>query len=408
MKIQAFGQTDVGRVREGNEDTFLIDPLIGVYLVSDGMGGHAGGEVASAMVAEAIGDFFRQRQPALQKLHDPERVKDAIPLMVAAVQAANQRVYQVAQQTPELRGMGATLTMLLVIGQKAVMAHVGDSRLYLLRDQWLHQLSVDHTLANELYRGGMLTAEEAAQNPNAGVLLRAMGNHPSVQVDTLLFDLFAGDTCLICSDGLTNYVNDAEELRSHLASSELEEVPEQLVELANSRGGSDNITVVVARASSEGDTLELELERTGEVRRQLVALGRTPFFTDLSLRQLVRVQNRADIRLWSPNQAILTAGQPNDTFVLILEGEMEVTRAGESARLGPGAWFGANSLVSPRPFGADVRTLTDTQVLAITSEDFLELMRRRPHLGLRIMRSLGRALGDRLDQHQILDVGVSS
>jgi len=239
--LVAGGATDVGRVRAGNEDQLLIaEPL---YAVADGMGGHAAGEVASASAMEALLVAFDGNPSA--------------PGLVDAVRDANRAVWEQSRESSELRGMGTTMTAVALIdeGDEEVLAiaHVGDSRAYLLRDGELTQVTEDHSVPEELRRAGRLSAEDAATDPRKHVLTRVLGVDSEVEVDTFKVVPCRGDRLLLASDGLFGELSD-EEIASILRRrSDPERVAQQLVTMAKDAGGADNITVVVIDVTDDDD-----------------------------------------------------------------------------------------------------------------------------------------------------------
>lgn len=237
MKAVVAAKTDVGRVRQGNEDSYLVEEPL--FAVADGMGGHLGGEIASATVVETIvraaGD-------------DPPR--DTARL-AAIVREANAAVWEKAQGDPELQGMGTTCTLVLLEGEELHIAHVGDSRAYLLRNGELTQVTEDHTLVNRMVREGRLKPEEAERHPQRSIITRALGVDAEVEVDELSLIAEEGDRLLLCSDGLTSMI-DFSVLHETLATeSRTQAAVDRLVELANDAGGEDNITVVLIDIVSE-------------------------------------------------------------------------------------------------------------------------------------------------------------
>ncbi len=243
--MRGHGASDCGRVRESNEDSWLVDDRVGLYVVSDGMGGHRAGEVASGIAVEAVAELVRNRHAGIAT---DSRGQDAamVDVVEQAVQHANRVVLRAGAGDGRLTGMGCTLTVLLCCGDKAAMAHVGDSRLYLLRGGAARQLSTDHTLAAELVRAGVVEPERAKSHPGAHVLSRVVGHTETVKVETTTFAVQPGDRFLLCSDGLSNYLETDAELAA-LADLEDDALPKALVGFANERGGDDNVTVVYAR-----------------------------------------------------------------------------------------------------------------------------------------------------------------
>jgi serine/threonine protein phosphatase PrpC len=229
--VEHAALSDVGREREGNEDSFLDLPPL--FVVADGMGGAEAGEVASRTVVEVF-----EEAAAAGALPDS---------LEATVQKANARIYAMATEDLSLKGMGCTTTASYVAGGRLTTAHVGDSRLYRLRGGSLEQLTEDHSLVGGLVRLGQLTPEEAEVHPQRSVILRAVGVEPNVEVDILHHDLEPGDVYLACSDGLSGMVRD-EVIGDTLGTfPALATAAEMLIELANAAGGRDNITVVLFR-----------------------------------------------------------------------------------------------------------------------------------------------------------------
>ena len=246
MPVRSAARTDVGRKRTLNEDAYLVDDEIGLYLVADGMGGHAAGEVASAEAVSTAYGMVKQAQPTLAKLEAPldeAQMRAAKRLMESAIQAATYMVYTLAELDREKSGMGTTITGLLVLGDHAVTAQVGDSRIYQIRQGAAQQITEDHTLIAYQLREGLITAEEARRSPHKNVITRAVGNRDYVQVDTNIVALERGDAYLVCSDGLHGYLR-AAEIPEIVARGGLVAV-DRLIELANERGGKDNITAIL-------------------------------------------------------------------------------------------------------------------------------------------------------------------
>ncbi len=247
MRVDSFGITDVGRRRATNEDDFLVEPEVGLYAVADGMGGHAAGEVASRLAIQSLETYFRAAgRLGGDPLLAAERLREA-------VLAANRGIWQAIVGHDERRGMGTTLAAVLAIGEQWVVGHVGDSRVYLLRDGRLARLTSDHSWVNEQVRLGFLTDEAAQRHPMRNIVTRALGSREDVAVDIALEPLHEGDVLLLCSDGLNTMVPD-EGIREILSKHSLDprSACRALVDEANRRGGEDNITVVVAAASRNG------------------------------------------------------------------------------------------------------------------------------------------------------------
>jgi PPM family protein phosphatase len=244
------GASDVGRVRSNNEDCYRIVSPLNLFVLSDGMGGEAHGEVASALAVETVASHCSaaENHPATPLFGTgPPGLSEKTQRLLSAVRLANRKIHESSVADPEHRGMGATITAVWIEGPRLSVAHVGDSRVYLLRAGGLLQLTQDHSLVAEQVRRGMLTPQQAEISDMQSVLLRALGAQADVDVDAEEHALIEHDVLLLCSDGLTRMVSDPE-IASTLA---LEEDPQRaadrLVELANEYGGQDNVTVIVVR-----------------------------------------------------------------------------------------------------------------------------------------------------------------
>ncbi len=250
LKIDARGITDVGQRRDHNEDAFLVDEPLGLFIVADGMGGHAGGGTASRLAVETIQAAVRHARDAEPEIFGASApVEDsAVPdVLREAVEEACAVIFRTAQGSPELAGMGTTVTAALVDGRIAYVAHVGDSRCYLLREGRIYQVSEDHSLVNEQLKAGAISPDEAKHSRFRNIITRSVGFEQQVQVDLMGLELEAGDALVVCCDGLSNLVDD-DEILHIVEESTIDLAPGRLVALANDRGGDDNITVIVIRA----------------------------------------------------------------------------------------------------------------------------------------------------------------
>lgn len=234
-------RSDRGKVRNHNEDN------VGVFrnqsnqilaVVADGMGGHLAGDVASKMATDLLEKYWQQ----MDKVESPDTAEQ---WFTEKIKNINEEIFQYAKDHPECQGMGTTLVASICTHGFITVANIGDSRGYILNSEGFRQLTDDHSLVNELVKSGQITKEDAEHHPRKNVLLRALGTEPNVSVDTVTIGFEPGDNLLLCSDGLTNKVSD-EELKSMLQSElNLEEKADQLIQLANEKGGEDNITVAI-------------------------------------------------------------------------------------------------------------------------------------------------------------------
>ena len=252
VPVAAFGDTDIGLVRSGNEDSFAVCPEIGLFMVADGMGGAAAGEVASRMLIKEVErcvDDGATTWPMDTGVASPE---SGARRLLSGIHRANQRIFARAQRRARMKGMGTTFVGLLLLKRSAMVAHVGDSRVYRLRDGELEALTEDHSFVNELVARGFMSPDQAKTSPRRNVIMRAVGVMPSVQVDTKIIDTRPGDVFLLCSDGLHGEVED-DVIREVLVESPDPNVAvARLIERANLAGGLDNVTAIVVRIEEVG------------------------------------------------------------------------------------------------------------------------------------------------------------
>ena len=251
MQIEAFGLTHVGRQRQHNEDAFLVSPDARLFLVADGMGGHAAGEIASRIAVDSITEFIvhtKEDDGTWPHAYD-EHFRRSTNRLTAALRMANTRVLEAMRKDARLRGMGTTVVACMSDGETMSVAHVGDSRAYLVREGKLSRLTNDHSWVFEQVQAGMLTEAEAEKHPLRNVITRALGGALSVTPDAAEVASQPGDLYLLCSDGLTGMVPEEEILRlvSENAAN-LEIACQQLIDVANQRGGLDNITAVLVKS----------------------------------------------------------------------------------------------------------------------------------------------------------------
>ena len=242
MILTAAARTDVGRRRSENEDSFALAPRLGLYLVADGMGGHTAGQLASRLATRGCVAALRELGESRATLTEKLR---------ACVEAANREVFETAQAKPELTGMGTTLVVLLAGAGRIALAHVGDSRAYLIRAGNIRRLTDDHSLVAELVRRQEISEESARGHPHRHVLTRALGVRRSVEPDLAELTPAVGDAVVLCTDGLTTHVEDAEIAAVAAQERDVAAVCARLDDLANARGGEDNVTVALVRCDPD-------------------------------------------------------------------------------------------------------------------------------------------------------------
>ena len=242
--IKAYAKSDVGKVREMNQDSYYISQSLDevqIYMLADGMGGYKGGEIASNLAIQSAKSYILNNFNEISK--DRESI---IQLLASSIEYANMVVYEKSKENEELQNMGTTLEIVLVYRNKAFIGHVGDSRIYRIRKSFIRKLTQDHSYVQKLVKDGTITQEEAKHHPQKNMLMKALGCNAFVEPDILVRGFLKDDIYIMCSDGLSNLV-EQEEMYDIVLKENIEQAPKEFVELANKRGGYDNITVAVIK-----------------------------------------------------------------------------------------------------------------------------------------------------------------
>lgn len=246
--MQAIGKVDIGRRRARNEDAvFVSNDKIGIlpnlYIVADGMGGHKAGSIASHLAITTFCEYIKSHKEIEIRTRE-----DVVVLLKMGIREANHVLFEEASKNEEHSGMGTTFTVATVIGEVIYLAHVGDTRLYLMNEKNMFQATTDHSLVQEMLDQGYISQTESKDHPQRHIITRAVGTYPKVKIDTVMYDVSKVDYMLLCSDGLTTMLSDEEIHRTVFESPKsLEEIVDELIRLANEKGGLDNIAVVIAK-----------------------------------------------------------------------------------------------------------------------------------------------------------------
>lgn len=241
--IKAYAKTDIGKLRENNQDYYYISNSLDevqLYILADGMGGYNGGEIASKLAVQTAKSYIENNFKEIEKDRD-----SIIQLVASSMEYANMVVYEKSKESKELEGMGTTLEICLIYNNRAFIGHVGDSRIYRIRKQFMRKLTQDHSYVQKLVKDGTITQEEATHHPQKNMLMKALGCNAFVEPDVMAKGFLKEDILVICSDGLTNLVPQEEIFQ--LAKNNIEQAPKALIEIANKNGGYDNITVVIIK-----------------------------------------------------------------------------------------------------------------------------------------------------------------
>jgi serine/threonine protein phosphatase PrpC len=401
LPLRFFAATDVGRVRDHNEDNFLVDKKLGLFMVADGMGGHAAGEVASAICVRTVHEELKKERELISDYlagaTGAKKVtpKDIVALLEHAVQSACLKIHDEAQTDQNKRGMGTTLSSLLVLGHQGFIVHVGDSRIYMMRGGRIQQVTEDHTVYNELIKRGKLTKEQIEKvGPKANAITRAVGVYERVEPDTLVIEVLPGDVFVLASDGLTGYLDSPEELREPLGL-DGDAIVKSLIELSNERGGKDNITTVVVKIGTEGVQDEARAQRLA-LKREVLA--KMPLFGRLTERELLRVMQAVEVREYAPDEIVIQEGDRGDELFIVLQGKVRVSRGGELlTRFGAGEHFGEMALIRSVPRSATVTSDGTSELIVIRRTEFFEILRKEHEIAVKMLWQFLGVLADRLD-----------
>lgn len=395
--IEAHGATDIGRKRQHNEDALLIEEKLGLFIVADGMGGHAAGEIASARAVDTVRQHIEKNRDVFEDLGLDATGGNraaAASTVEAAIQRACAEIYKLGSTDTTKRGMGTTFVCLVRAGGKGVIGHVGDSRVYLLRAGQCHRLTEDHTLVAAQLRAGTITKDQAANVQYRNVITRAVGIQESVQVDTLIVDLVPGDKFILCSDGLHGYLTD-DEIAALVSSTSTRDLPAKFIGLANDRGGRDNITAIVMAV--QGSAGVAPNEELAEAESRMDALRKIPLFRHFTYKEQTALLSIASTRIYPQGHQILAEGQASDQLYVLVRGRVTVESRGvEIAELRFGGHFGEMGLVDNAPRSATVRALEPTKVLIISRSDLMDLMRKEPVFAVKMLWSFVQVLSGRL------------
>ena len=393
VTIKAFGATDPGMKRSANHDAFSINETLKLYICCDGVSGHNGASEASSTCIESIQKFLTGKAADLKKLQDtskPENRRQISELLEKSAIFASESIYKRAIKQKELAGMATTLDALLIVNDYAFLAHVGDGRIYLLRDGQAHQVTVDHNYATELVLKENKSTEEAQNHMYANVLTRAVGTQAAINVDILEVELSSDDIFLLCSDGLHHYYNN-QELYKAMIGTEPTQATHSMIESAKKKGGHDNLTGVVIHVTKPEEKL------AGDVREKILTIQKMDLFQFMDYPELIRILGAARLLTYAKGETIIKEGEEGDTMFVVVNGKISVMKGGQKISIGErGKSIGEMSLIESVPRSATVEALEDVTVLVFSRKELFAMFRTEVQIAVKFFWSLARDMTQRL------------
>lgn len=399
MKVKAWSITDPGNVRDNNEDSYYVDLENKVFVVADGVGGGDDGELASGMLAEgmeqAAGDLAVFASSA-DPIADRDHREKVFQKFLDRIQRINGAVYEIGHAKNTPRPMATTCEAVLMTGQAAFIAHVGDSRVYLVREDEIFRITEDHTFAEELAQRDI--EDEALLNRYKHVLSRSIGGKPQVEIDAIFIDLQEGDRLLMCSDGVTDYLTGVE-IGEYCQAKNGQALLDALVDEAKERGGADNLTAVLVEVQEREitrDTIK-EVPRF-DTMRQVDLLGNVEVFKGLDVRQILKMMRIIAQAGFLEGDTILEQGAKFEACYVVANGEIELSVDGVAVkRVGPGEHFGELALVTDDAAPYTATCVKDSRLLLIQDERFREIVTRDSDIGTvllwNLLKSSAREIG---------------
>ncbi len=402
MDRTSWGVTDVGLIRDQNEDSLLFDDELGLYVVADGVGGHAAGDRASKMAVQGlreVGPELRRLANKSDAIGDEASRRAVFDALQGVVERVNHDIYAASQQDEDLRGMMTTLSVALLAESAAFIAHVGDSRVFLMRERALDLITVDHTLAEELVRAGRLTREEVTTFTFRNVLARAIGEKAGVDVDLLFVDLHADDRLMLCSDGLTDFV-DATDVLDLLLDQRVTDPARALVDSANDHGGGDNVTAVVVDLTQSLDEASatdiVPIKPLGHTSK-IHVLSSLFFCRHLTDEELMKVLRYVHEVHFNAGEVVVKQGEDGQDLYLVVEGTLDVSVDGVQVNtMREGSHFGEIALVSGQRRSAKVTAESDVRLFQLSRAGFYDLSQKDQSVAVKILWAFSQTLARRV------------
>ncbi len=396
MEIRGYSASAASSKGATLEDSILSDESGRLFIVADGMGGTAAGNIASQAAIQLITSFVDEHRGEIEAFESGETSRqDMLNLLERAVQEASQSVFEMAQSNAQQRGMGTTLSLLLLTKKRGFIAHVGHSRIYILRQGEVIQLTEDHSLMAELVRQGRMTQAQITAAKTSESVTRALGIYAHVQVDTFDFELAAGDSFLLATRGIWASVNSNQEISDVIEAKGYAEAPNAFINLRNARNHTEDATALLVRViASRG---EMDAPHSDDLSLKLKVLKQIPLFKHLSYVQLVAVLNVSEVRAYPSGTHIFQEGQMGEELYVVLDGQVSIEKNGtELAALGSGSLFGEMAIMDKAPRSALAVATEDTRLIEVGRSRLFALMRQEKDIAVKLLWCFVQVLNQRL------------
>ena len=382
MILDASGHSDVGLVRTNNEDSYFVDKNKGIFIVADGVGGEAAGEVASKMAIEETVKYLEEEWDYLEECRQGQYSDDAVFRFFAdAVRHACKSVHNAGSEDSNLSRMASTFTMAVNMGTRILFCHVGDSRAYLLNSSGVHQISEDHTLAKDFVKKGLIKNESDCAPHFKSVLTRTIGMHTSVEVDCVMISVSGGDRIVLCTDGVSNYLKNRAQLLTLLEHSKCSENVKTLIDFALENKGEDNATAIVIKVLEGNDTADSEFQQEVLITETLLSCQ---IYEDLTFSQLARMRSHMEVVTLNKDEVLIQEGEKYSGFYIVMEGGIlsgdELLVRGES--------IGLKALIKEHYSNNDKTAVRDTRLIFFSRKKFDAFSKRYPRIVNQILKNI--------------------
>ena len=387
MKFKAAGKSHVGLVRDNNEDSYWIDEDKGIFIVCDGIGGEQAGEIASKTAIEVILSYFDSHKDSFKQCkNEAFSDKEIFNFFIEAARVASEAVYEKSISSKEFSNMGCTLTMAVLLKNKAVISYIGDSRAYLINSLGVHQVSEDHTLAKEYFAKGLIKSIDDAPNLK-NILSRSIGSFPAVASDNVIISLEGNDRIVLCTDGVSNYFNSTEQIDDIISNLSVEDSAEALIDFALENKGQDNATAIVVDILEDNlitnPKFELDLKISELIRNN-------PVFDKISYIQIAKLRSYLSVLSLEPGEVLLEKLEKVKGFYLVIEGSVSAS----NQQFNAGDGIGLKALAGSHHSSSDKRADEKTIVAFLSNKMFDAFAQKHPKIAIRIYKNILKLLID--------------